>query len=94
MKQAYEIDSNGLIKEIYVVNVDENGTILDKDKSHLISIDPPHGLFKAKWTGTEWIEGATQEEIDELTKAEPSPPTMEQRVTELENMILMMMEVM
>ena len=46
-------------------------------------------LFKPKWTGKviedeegnqimgegEWVEGATQEEIDELTKPQPHEPT-------------------
>lgn len=93
-KQVYEIDGNGLLKEIYVAEVDENGKILDEDKVDFISIDPPHGLFKPKWNGTEWIEGATQEEIDELTKPQPSLPTVDERIEQLENMILMMMEVM
>lgn len=90
-KQVYEIDGNGLLKEIYVAEVDENGKILDEDKVDFISIDPPHGLFKPKWNGTEWIEGATQEEIDELTKVEPSPPSqaeiLEQRLADLELML-------
>ena len=46
-------------------------------------------LYKPKWTGKviedeegnqimgegEWVEGATQEEIDELTKPQPQEPT-------------------
>ena len=46
-------------------------------------------LFKPKWTGKviedgegnqvmgegEWVEGATQEEIDEITKPQPQEPT-------------------
>ena len=87
LKQAYEINNNGFIKEIYVVNVDENGRIINDDKMHLIAIDPPHGLFKPKWAGAEWIEGATQEEIEELTRVEPSPPTAEERITMLEDTI-------
>lgn len=83
-KQVYEIDGNGFLKEIYIVEVDGSGKILDEDKTHLISIDPPQGLYKAKWIGAKWIEGATQEEIDELTKVEPGPPTAEQRIEELE----------
>lgn len=91
-KQVYEIGKSGFLKEIYVSEIDGNGKILDEDKTHLISVDPPHGLFKAKWTGTKWIEGATQTEIDELTKVEPLPPTTEERVDELEsvaNMIIL-----
>ncbi|MEQ6049478.1 hypothetical protein U2I53_10570 [Lysinibacillus capsici] len=78
-KQVYKIDEDGLINEIYVAEVDENGKIQDEDKSHLISLDPPHGLFKAKWTGVEWIEGETEEEKAEreaqrlLESLKPSP---------------------
>lgn len=90
-KQVYEIDSNGFIIEIFVAEV-ENGEILEEDKQNFISTDPPHGLYKAKWNGTKWIEGATQEEIDELTKQQPSVPTLQERVDMLENMILLMME--
>ena len=90
-KQVYEIYGNGFLKEIYVAEVSENGKILDADKIHFISIDPPHGLIKPRWTGAKWIEGATQEEIDELTKVEPSPPTqaeiLEQRLADLEIML-------
>lgn len=29
-------------------------------------VRPPDGLYRAKWTGTEWVEDMTQEEIDKL----------------------------
>lgn len=48
-------------------------------------------FYRPKWNGTEWIEGATQEEIDELTKVEPSPPTAEERINALEEALLLMM---
>lgn len=51
---------------------------------------PPY--YKPKWNGTEWIEGATQEYIDEMNKVEPTPPNQEERIDMLENMILLMME--
>lgn len=86
-KQVYEIDNNGFLKEIYVAEVSENGKILDADKIHFISIDPPHGTIKPRWTGSKWIEGATQEEIDELTKVEPSPLSQEERIRELESIV-------
>lgn len=90
-KQVYEIGEGGFLKEIYIESVDENGKILDENKNHFISIDPPSGLFKPKWTGEEWVEGATQEEIDEITKVEPSPPTAEERINALEEALLLMM---
>lgn len=93
-KQVYEIDVNGFLREIYVANVDESNNILDEDKIEFISVDPPNGLYKPKWTGTGWVEGATPEEIAEITKIEPQPPTDKERITELENIILtLLMEV-
>jgi len=57
-----------------------------------VTMPPINGLYRAKWTGAEWIEDMTQEEIDELNN-QPSLPTQEERIDMLENMILMMMEV-
>lgn len=64
-KQVYEIDEQGFLLEIHTANVDENGNILDEDKQGFIGIDIPVGLWKKRWTGTEWIEGETVEERSE-----------------------------
>ena len=54
-----------------------------------LEVDPSQGLYKPKWSGEitedeegnitvvegEWVEGATQEEIDELTKPQPQEPS-------------------
>ena len=58
-------------------------------------------LYKPKWTGKiiededgnkimgegEWVEGATQEEIDELTKPQPHEPTVEERLEQTEELL-------
>ena len=58
-------------------------------------------LFKPKWTGKviedeegnqimgegEWVEGATQEELDELTKPQPHEPTVEERLEQTEELL-------
>ena len=58
-------------------------------------------LYKPKWTGKvieyeegnitvsegEWVEGATQEEIDELTKPQPHEPTVEERLAQTEELL-------
>lgn len=56
--QVFEIDEIGYIKEIYVV--DEGA------ETELITVQPPQGLHRAKWTGAEWIEGLSQEELGEI----------------------------
>lgn len=56
--QAFEIDELGFLLEIYVIDSEE--------ETELITTKPPNGLYKAKWTGLDWIEGLPQEELDEI----------------------------
>lgn len=64
-KHVYEIDDMGLLKEVYLADIDSEGNILDVDKQGFITVDYPSGLWKKRWTGTEWIEGETVEERSE-----------------------------
>ena len=66
-----------------------------------LNVEPAQGLYKPKWYGDitedeegnvtvskgEWIEGATQEEIDELTKPQPHEPTIEERLEQTEQLL-------
>lgn len=47
------------------------------------NIQPVNGLYRPKWTGVKWIEGATKEEIDRITKVEPAPPSEAELTLEL-----------
>jgi len=59
----YIIDNNGFYLGLNTPKaVQEQGLLF-------VTIAPPTELIKAKWNGTEWIEGATQEEIDEANKS-------------------------
>ena len=63
--------------------------ICDEDTEFGLNTEPAQGLYKPKWSGEitedeegnitvgegKWVEGATQEEIDELTKPQPQEPT-------------------
>jgi hypothetical protein len=83
-KQVYEIDDNGYLKEIHVI---EEG-----DKTNHITVHPPQGLYRAKWTGTEWVEDMSQAEIDELNN-QPRIPTKEEILEqELANTNAMILE--
>ena len=67
----------------------------------IIEVPMNKPLFNPKWTGKvigddegnqvmgegEWIEGATQEEIDELTKPQPQEPTIEERLEQTEELL-------
>lgn len=57
---AYRVDENGYIVDTLVVDKDSK---VDKD---IIILDKPDGLHRAKWTGVEWVEDMSQEEIDAL----------------------------
>ena len=66
-----------------------------------LNVEPSQGLYKPKWSGEitedeegniivgdgEWVEGATQEEIDELTKPQPQEPTVEERLEQTEKLL-------
>ena len=66
-----------------------------------LNTEPAQGLYKPKWSGEitedeegnvtvgegEWVEGATQEEIDELTKPQPHEPTVEERLAQTEELL-------
>ena len=47
----------------------------DEETEIGLDTEPAQGLYKPKWDGDKWVEGATQEEIDELTKPQPHQPT-------------------
>lgn len=75
IKEVYSIDEDGFIIERYEVEFDDEGNpINDLPEGNIITTALPQPNFHhSKWTGEEWIEGATQDEIDEITK--PSPPS-------------------
>ena len=52
-----------------------------------LDVKPAQGLYKPKWDGEKWVEGATQEEIDELTKNQPNEPTIEERLAQTEELL-------
>lgn len=95
LKQVYEIGKNGYLKEIYLANVSSNGEILDKDKTHFISTDPPHGLYIIKWNGAEWVEGESEAELAEreakqqLETLLPSPEEIEDAELEIKMITLL-----
>ena len=77
----------------------------DEDIEYGLNTEPAQSFHKPKWSGElsedeegnitvsegEWVEGATQEEIDELTKPTPQEPTEKERLDNLENTILMLL---
>ena len=73
----------------------------DPETELALNTEPAQGLYKPKWSGEitedeegnitigegEWVEGATQEEIDELTKPQSHEPTIEERLEQTEELL-------
>ncbi|MBS4536800.1 hypothetical protein GOQ29_14360 [Clostridium sp. D2Q-14] len=79
----FKIDEQGYFIETVVADK-------DNDADNLIDVMPPNGLYRARWINGEWVEDMTQEEIDTINN-KPKEPTQEERIDQLENMILMML---
>ena len=95
----YKVDEQGSYSDL--VLLDAHPTLDEVDDKGNLLIDPlyvstpiPNNLYfgkdiKPKWNFEEqkWIEGATQEEIDELTKPQPQEPTVEERLAQTEELL-------
>lgn len=68
MRKVIKIDSNGYFVEDVILESEEITPI------DCIEIECHEGFYKPKWNGSRWIEGLTQEEIEEL-KNKPVPKT-------------------
>lgn len=66
LKQVYEIDELGELKNIKVKEFDDEGKCLEELEDNIVLTDIPQGLYRKKWTGTEWVEGMSQDEIFEI----------------------------
>lgn len=63
-----KINSNGMFLEDLIVEEKP------QNMSNLIETPCPSGFYHPKWDGENWVEGLTQEEIDELNN-QPQEPT-------------------
>ena len=59
----------------------------DEELEFGLDTEPSQGLYKPKWDGDKLVEGATQEELDELTKPQPQEPTIEERLEQTEELL-------
>lgn len=84
LKTVYEVDDSGFLIDRHV---DELAT------TKYITVDLPNGLFKPRFVNGQWVESATKEEINNITN-QPKQPTIESRITELENTLLTILEVL
>ncbi|GEM_PF-5549604 len=60
-----------------------------KPDSRYVETRCPSGLYHPRWTGTEWIETMTEAEyIATLPKQPEREPTTEERLTQLETLVV------
>lgn len=68
LKQYYKVDENGFLIEVSVGESCPNGFIEEQ---------PPNGLYKPKWTGTEWVNGTTKEEYEAELNIDNEPSELD-----------------
>ncbi|WP_372632982.1 hypothetical protein [Cohnella sp.] len=99
MKEAIKVDLEGYYVEPVIVPLSQMGIteirellpaeVEEEPKEiitgYIIAEKVPEGLFIPRWdfSNSEWIEGMSQEEIDEIRNA-PVPLSPEQRIAQLE----------
>ena len=59
----------------------------DEETEIGLDVTPAQGLYAPKWDGEKWVEGLTQEEINELTKPQTQEPTIEERLAQTEELL-------
>lgn len=82
MKKVLRIDIEGFFLEDIILEDDDDIT-----PSDCVEIECPEGFYRPRWDGQRWIEGLTQEEIEELKK-QPIPKS---KVEILEEEVLQQM---
>jgi len=88
------IDEQGLFIEDVIV--DKIPTIIVDEvevNDPLYIQETPVGFYLPKWSGSEWVEGKTQAEIDTIVNV-VQPPNQSDRIKQLENTMLGLMDFM
>lgn len=93
MKLYRKIDINGLFIED--VLLEEIPHIYDEDFNKIydpkyIETPVPQGLYKPKWTGSKWVEGMPQEEIDTIKNQPIEQPLDVRNRADIDYMSLML----
>lgn len=69
--EAYEINEHGFIVNNYLIG----GDVEIPARCIYTQLPYPAIFHKNKWSGEEWTEGATPEELAEMTKPKEAPLT-------------------
>ena len=80
---------------MFVRIIDSNGyfvcdDFVDELTEFTIETPCPDGFYLPKWDGTQWVEGKTAEEIAEIQTSVVVEKSADQRISELETLVLQM----
>ena len=75
------IDSNGFFVE---------DAFVDELTEFTIETPCPDGFYLPKWNGSQWVEGKTAEEIAAIQTSVVVEKSADQRISELETLVLQM----
>ena len=81
--------------KFFVRVIDENGffvrdDLVDELTAFTIETPCPDGFYLPKWDGTQWVEGKTAEEIEAIQTSVVVEKSADQRISELETLVLQM----
>ena len=80
---------------MFVRIIDNNGffiedAFVDELTEFTIETPCPDGFYRPKWNGTEWVEGMTAEEIEAIQNSVVTEKSTDERIAELETLVLQM----
>jgi len=58
-----------------------------KPDPRYIDVPVPNGFFHPRWDGKKWVEGLSEEEINELKKPRPKEISLEERLEQTEQLL-------
>lgn len=66
------------IETVQHYELQEGEVLIDSGRPPLMKIHAEsNGFIKSKWNGSEWVEGATDEEIEQWNAENPAPEPIE-----------------
>lgn len=98
-KPFYKIDANGFLLDLVGVEITPENPDPEPPEG-FVHLPNPLNFHKPKWDGEQWVEGATQEELDAIEKERQKRRELarmkepECRLKNLENAILTIMDLM
>lgn len=85
----FKVDENGFPIDTIVVEFDDLGNAITEDIENVILTPCPSSFHRPRWTGIEWTEDMSQEEIDELNKQpEKEPSEIDNKIATLEGAVM------